>query len=646
MTLYRQLISWSLVMFTLLMLTVATVHFTSIHSLIAGQYNQQIALDLKSAQYVIQLKHSHNDSLSEIADELLNTHQWSRVVITELSSGKTAEKRQLVNFNNVPTWFVRLGLFEQRSISRPLNSKLFPAMEISVVIEPVAPYQQLWHSWARFIFLMLAFFLLTTGCFCYLIQRPLKPLTTIISQSKQLMNNQFGPPFPLPTTADLKTVVKVINHLTTQLEINFKVQAKEAVKLKEEAYRDPVSGLGNRNFYVSQLNSWLANSARGGLAILKTSLIDDCYRLQGFGEGDKLVKEIAGRLNEAIILSDITLARLSFDEFALLAPTVTEDKLQSVAESMKTVVETAHEIFLPEAILSVQVGLLINTTPSDASTLLTQLDNALTKAALNPQNPIALIDEHAPHSILGKQQWKQLLLEAIDNDYFVYQFQPVSLMTNGIYQYEVFTAIKKAQQVYTASEFLGAIEDLDVGSLFDRHVIAQLINRLNANPQLGPLAINITNSSVKDPAFIRWLSKILEKNQILADRLFFELPEESFVRSPDSTGLLCSAIRFYKFRFGVDNYGRHFKSLDYLKEFRPDYVKIDFAYTNQLNDRIRASVLSSISRTAYSLNIMTIATRVETQTQLDRLSELFVSGFQGFIIEQQCMEREAAASYI
>ncbi|WP_084419274.1 bifunctional diguanylate cyclase/phosphodiesterase [Photobacterium sp. J15] len=633
-------------MFTLLMLTVATVHFTSIHSLIAGQYNQQIALDLKSAQYVIQLKHSHNDSLSEIADELLNTHQWSRVVITELSSGKTAEKRQLVNFNNVPTWFVRLGLFEQRSISRPLNSKLFPAMEISVVIEPVAPYQQLWHSWARFIFLMLAFFLLTTGCFCYLIQRPLKPLTTIISQSKQLMNNQFGPPFPLPTTADLKTVVKVINHLTTQLEINFKVQAKEAVKLKEEAYRDPVSGLGNRNFYVSQLNSWLANSARGGLAILKTSLIDDCYRLQGFGEGDKLVKEIAGRLNEAIILSDITLARLSFDEFALLAPTVTEDKLQSVAESMKTVVETAHEIFLPEAILSVQVGLLINTTPSDASTLLTQLDNALTKAALNPQNPIALIDEHAPHSILGKQQWKQLLLEAIDNDYFVYQFQPVSLMTNGIYQYEVFTAIKKAQQVYTASEFLGAIEDLDVGSLFDRHVIAQLINRLNANPQLGPLAINITNSSVKDPAFIRWLSKILEKNQILADRLFFELPEESFVRSPDSTGLLCSAIRFYKFRFGVDNYGRHFKSLDYLKEFRPDYVKIDFAYTNQLNDRIRASVLSSISRTAYSLNIMTIATRVETQTQLDRLSELFVSGFQGFIIEQQCMEREAAASYI
>lgn len=646
MTLYRQLISWSLVMFTLLMLTVATVHFTSIHSLIAGQYNQQIALDLKSAQYVIQLKHSHNDSLSEIADELLNTHQWSRVVITELSSGKTAEKRQLVNFNNVPTWFVSLGLFEQRNISRPLNSKLFPAMEISVVIEPVAPYQQLWHSWARFIFLMLAFFLLTTGCFCYLIQRPLKPLTTIISQSKQLMNNQFGPPFPLPTTADLKTVVKVINHLTTQLEINFKVQAKEAVKLKEEAYRDPVSGLGNRNFYVSQLNSWLANSARGGLAILKTSLIDDCYRLQGFGEGDKLVKEIAGRLNEAIILSDITLARLSFDEFALLAPTVTEDKLQSVAESMKTVVETAHEIFLPEAILSVQVGLLINTTPSDASTLLTQLDNALTKAALNPQNPIALIDEHAPHSILGKQQWKQLLLEAIDNDYFVYQFQPVSLMTNGIYQYEVFTAIKKAQQVYTASEFLGAIEDLEVGSLFDRHVIAQLINRLNSNPQLGPLAINITNSSVKDPAFIRWLSKILEKNQILSDRLFFELPEESFVRSPDSTGLLCSAIRFYKFRFGVDNYGRHFKSLDYLKEFRPDYVKIDFAYTNQLNDQIRASLLSSISRTAYSLNIMTIATRVETQTQLDRLSELFVSGFQGFIIEQQCMERETAASYI
>ncbi|ELR66539.1 GGDEF and EAL domain protein [Photobacterium marinum] len=633
-------------MFTLLMLTVATVHFTSVHSLAAEQYHRQIRQELNTAEAVIQQQHYNHEALLTVADELISSHQWSSLIIAELTSGQTIERHNHVKDDSVPAWFVSLELFEHYTSSRTLINKQRPTTKITITFRPTIPYEQLWQTGTHFFRWILAVFIIAGACYSYLLQSPFRPLKTLISRAQKLMNNQFEAPIPLPNSSDLKAIVKVINHLTAQLEINFKVQAKEAVKLKEEAYRDPVSGLGNRNFYVSQLNSWLANSAKGGLAILKTSLIDDCYRLQGFGEGDKLVKEIAERLNEAIILSDLTLARLSFDEFALLAPTVTEDKLQSVAESMKAVVDTAHEIILPEAILSVQVGLLINTTPSDASTLLTQLDNALTKAALTPQNPIALIDEHAPHSILGKQQWKQLLLEAIDNDYFVYQFQPVSLMTTGIYQYEVFTAIKKAQQVYTASEFLGAIEDLEVGSLFDRHVIAQLINRLNANPQLGPLAINITNSSVKDPAFIRWLSKILEKNQILSDRLFFELPEESFVRSPDSTGLLCSAIRFYKFKFGVDNYGRHFKSLDYLKEFRPDYVKIDFAYTNQLNDQIRASVLSSISRTAYSLNIMTIATRVETQTQLDRLSELFVSGFQGFIIEQQCMEREAAASYI
>ena len=64
-------------------------------------------------------------------------------------------------------------------------------------------------------------------------------------------------------------------------------------------------------------------------------------------------------------------------------------------------------------------------------------------------------------------------------------------------------------------------------------------------------------------------------------------------------------------------------------------MKIDFAYTQQLNDQTKSGVLSSISRTAHSLNIMTIATRVETETQLERLAELFVTGFQGYICEHQ-----------
>ncbi|NVP02676.1 EAL domain-containing protein, partial [Photobacterium damselae subsp. damselae] len=57
----------------------------------------------------------------------------------------------------------------------------------------------------------------------------------------------------------------------------------------------------------------------------------------------------------------------------------------------------------------------------------------------------------------------------------------------------------------------------------------------------------------------------------------------------------------------------------------------------------KANVLSSICRTAHSLNIKTIATRVETETQKERLSDLFITGFQGFVIEKGITEEKIIA---
>ncbi|MGD6737815.1 EAL domain-containing protein [Photobacterium leiognathi subsp. mandapamensis] len=198
----------------------------------------------------------------------------------------------------------------------------------------------------------------------------------------------------------------------------------------------------------------------------------------------------------------------------------------------------------------------------------------------------------------------------------------------------VFTGIQKNKDFYSAGQFLGAIEDLKIGSWFDRHVIVTIINRLNADRTIGPFAINVTNSSIADPSFIRWLDKLLANNTQVASRLFFELQEISCIRNTDATSILCSTIKRHRFGVGIDNYGRHFQSLTYLKEINPDYVKIDYAYTYQLNDQTKSAVLSSICRTAHSLDIKAIATRVETETQLERLSDLFVSGYQGFITEK------------
>lgn len=186
---------------------------------------------------------------------------------------------------------------------------------------------------------------------------------------------------------------------------------------------------------------------------------------------------------------------------------------------------------------------------------------------------------------------------------------------------------------YTANQFLFALEQLNASHIFDQYVIERVIEQLEKGELTDPLAINIAQGSISQPSFIRWISQTLSKHLSVAHLLHFEIPEA--VSSMNRITLRYFVTR-YAMRGGlwVDNYGRNFQSLDYINEFRPKYVKLDYLFTHHLDDERQKFTLTSISRTAHNLGITTIASRVETQTQLDFLSEHFIEVFQGFIVDK------------
>ncbi|WP_318480696.1 bifunctional diguanylate cyclase/phosphodiesterase [Photobacterium leiognathi] len=537
------------------------------------------------------------------------------------------------SITNVPQWFQSLITIPEHIEKRMVNNNNYDVGIIEVSASPRWAYTKYWQLFSNTLLSHL-FLMLAGGCLIYIISKKHFASLQRLTTRAQNIDNLNQAPMPLPEESDIKTIVRAFNKLTYQLDVNFKNQANEAVKLREQAYLDPISGLGNRSFFIHQISSWLDESHKGGLALIQTTLISDYYEHKGYQAGDKLIKQIAARLNEVIIYNDATISRLSRDEFAVLIPNLSSEKLTLLGKMILKIFTDIERNSDIDSAITTDIGLVYNEARLTPSQLLTQLDNALTQAKLTPHESIALIKDPTSHDTLGKQQWKQLLEQAINEDLFQYKFQPATLENRSIYHYEVFTGIQKNKDFYSAGQFLGAIEDLKIGSWFDRHVIVTIINRLNADRTIGPFAINVTNSSIADPSFIRWLDKLLANNTQVASRLFFELQEISCIRNTDATSILCSTIKRHRFGVGIDNYGRHFQSLTYLKEINPDYVKIDYAYTYQLNDQTKSAVLSSICRTAHSLDIKAIATRVETETQLERLSDLFVSGYQGFITEK------------
>lgn len=477
----------------------------------------------------------------------------------------------------------------------------------------------------------------------FLLRLAFAPFQRLIVHAQQLEKNHQANPASRTRYQDLNQLHASYSSLAHQLESHFRIQAKEAAHLREKAYRDPISQLGNREYFLNQLDAWLTKEEQGGLILIQARVINHSYRYKNYQQGDHLIREIAQALNQTITHSNSTLGRISKTEFAVLLPQIQQEKLHALAERILGALMPLTKPF--NTPLGITIGLAISENTASASQLLAQLDNAVIAAAQSPAKPIAQSEGEGSIHNKGKQYWKELVLSAIRNQQIHFHYQPVLMQNNQVYHQEVFSTIQRHDDLITANQFVGALDELSQGAQFDKHVITACVKQLQADRQLPPLAINLTRSSVQDPAFHRWLHELLPYHPLICKRLFFEIQEGCFIEGTDMTQLLCQLLKRFDVRFGIDNFGRHFKSLEYLNDFKPAYVKIDFAFTMQLNNPAQSAVLTSISRTAHSLGIETIATRVETETQLERLSELFVSGFQGFIIERQVTRAKNLAQH-
>jgi diguanylate cyclase (GGDEF)-like protein/PAS domain S-box-containing protein len=104
-------------------------------------------------------------------------------------------------------------------------------------------------------------------------------------------------------------------------DITNRFRAEEAVRY--QALHDPLTGLGNRQLLMEQLQRDLALAERHGqsLGLLYVDLdgfkaVNDCH---GHAVGDRVLEQVAARFRAAIRQSDL-LARLGGDEFVVLVP--------------------------------------------------------------------------------------------------------------------------------------------------------------------------------------------------------------------------------------------------------------------------------------------------------------------------------------
>jgi len=188
-------------------------------------------------------------------------------------------------------------------------------------------------------------------------------------------------------------------------------------------------------------------------------------------------------------------------------------------------------------------------------------------------------------------------------------------------------------------EFLAVAEGHALMDRIDEWVLSVAVAQADSwRETLGANApdmwVNIAGDQFARPHLVGVVERLLAANGLAPGKLGLEVTERQLIRRADSGAEHLMALRDLGVSLAVDDFGTGYASLDYLRRFSFDEIKIDRSFIAGMGqDRTDTAVTSSIIALGRSLGLVVVAEGVETQDQYDRLKALGCDRIQGYLLD-------------
>ena len=147
-------------------------------------------------------------------------------------------------------------------------------------------------------------------------------------------------------------LAQLIKNQKAQLDETTEQRAAHDQKLKEELYKDPLTGAYNRRYYEEVIRKSIGPA---GIALMDVDDFKICNDTYGHHAGDLALKAAANAIRSCIRSSDL-LIRYGGDEFLLVLPGIPSDILQTKLEQICTAARNAAVPGYPHFRVSLSIG--------------------------------------------------------------------------------------------------------------------------------------------------------------------------------------------------------------------------------------------------------------------------------------------------
>ncbi|TQV83578.1 sensor domain-containing phosphodiesterase [Denitrobaculum tricleocarpae] len=231
----------------------------------------------------------------------------------------------------------------------------------------------------------------------------------------------------------------------------------------------------------------------------------------------------------------------------------------------------------------------------------------------------------------------------IADESFRLVFQPiVRLDTRATHHYELLARIDG--EIGSPARFIQSAEDLSLIRGFDMAVCRKAISWLRKQGEMTSqraVAVNLSAQSIGDSVFVETLREQLVALGENRKHILFEITESSRMENPIVANNAIQALRNDGHLVCLDDFGVGEASLQYLRQFQVDILKIDGSYVREcLHDKTSAHILKAIADLCVDLGIDTVAEMVEDDETCKFLTKSGIVFAQGYHFGRPSQEIE------
>jgi diguanylate cyclase len=429
-------------------------------------------------------------------------------------------------------------------------------------------------------------------------------------------------------------------------------------ELERRGNEDALTGLPNRHWLNGYLGEAVTRAGEFnrmlGLLFIDLDGFKAVNDTLGHKAGDEILRNAAQRLKDATRPQD-HVVRIGGDEFLVILERITSAfDAAHVAERIIDAFSTAFRIEQGVRSIGASIGIsLFPINGSDANTLLNNADLAMYSVKTSGKGSYRFFDSEYSESVRSRHQLEAELLHALEHDQFVMYYQPrVEVITGNTSSMEALVRwVHPTRGIVEPNEFIPIAEEtgliVRLGVQVIEKVCAQLAFWARQGKDLVPVSINVSARQFSDSDVAAILADCLQRYAIGPSMVEIELTESSMIDDKCNVVETLRIIQKMGIKLLVDDFGTGYSSLSQLQRLDFDVIKVDRAFTAELeNSREGTALITAIITMAHALGIRVVAEGVESSEQIATLRELQCDEIQGFFISRPLPASEVLPEWL